>query len=296
MKGRPSTDTIPVHPFAWDGMAFDVPEAWNLSFYHFGRKQAELRMEDDDRVRLEMEWLQGRGVDAETAVTTYRARTSAFEEEAGRMEILDGLAAGWLGFLYDMPEGKSLVTLLRLGTDDGRAAFLRLHFRRNERDLRKAVVRQLTGSFRLHTQGRIPWRVYDMAVDVDSSFHLIQTAFNAGRKMLVFQRKLTRLYVWHFSLADLLLRKRRVGDWAAEFLNGFKSFRAVRFVTAPNGSVGTVRKWRHLAGHYDEIGRGCFRYAVGFKVLDACNAIVLWAYSFRTQRDLDTVGELVTAA
>lgn len=268
-----------------------------MSYYHFGRQTAEARMEDDEVVRLEMEWtVKPQALDAREVIERHQKGARTLEEQAEKTTSIAGLAPGWTGFLYNMSHARVLVTLMFLAPDRRRLTSIRMHFKKNERELRTRVVQLLSDSFQVHDGARVPWVVYDMSVEVDPSFHLINTAFNAGRKMLVFQKRLTRLYIWQFSLADMLLRKQSLPEWAAGFLNGFKSIRAVQFVPQADGTISTVRKLRHLLGHYDEIGRGCFKYHVGFKSLETCNAILLWVYSFRSQRDLESLGELAPAA
>jgi hypothetical protein len=290
-------DETVFHRFAWDRLSFNVPENWNLSYYLCDKKSSSIRMEDDDSVRMEMEWVRRKyDIESDELLGRYRKQARDLEAQADRCTAVESLPVGWTGFVYDMPEGRCLVALMFLGPDRRFFALQKLHFLKKERDLRKAVVARIVETFSLHTGASVPWAIYDMAFEMDSAFTLINTAFNAGRKMMVFQRKLTRLYVWQFSLADHLLKKQTLAEWAAGFLGTFKLIRAVRFVPQADGSVGTVRKRRHLFGHYDEMGRGCFRYKIGLRRLEAKNAILLWVYSFRSTRDLEYLTPLISAA
>ena len=45
------------HRFAWDGFSFQVPHDWNLSSYALRPKVSRIQMEDDEALRLEMEWI-----------------------------------------------------------------------------------------------------------------------------------------------------------------------------------------------------------------------------------------------
>jgi hypothetical protein len=73
--------------------------------------------------------------------------------------------------------------------------------------------------------------------------------------------------------------------WCADFLNGFRAIRGPRFAVESGQLVAKRTRWRPF-GHYEEIGRWCFRYALGCRHIASRNQIAFWVYNCRTREDL----------
>ena len=290
-----SSDERPMHRFAWDGFSFLIPLDWDLSFYHFDKRVSSIRMEDESAVRMEMDWTRPRGpVQMAKVRERYGNMAGAMEAVAEEARPLEDLPVGWSAFVYRMEDRRRLVTAFWLDHDGGFFCFFRLHFERGGSRAPARVVRALAASFERHEGGRIPWEVYDLSFELGRDFYLAGTALQAGRKLMRFQWRLRKLYLWQFSLAHILLRDKALGDWAAEFLNGTREFKGVRFVAEGEETVSTKKRYRYPFGHYDEIARRCFRYDVRVALLPDKDAVVLVVFNYRKPDDLKHLAGMMT--
>lgn len=270
-----------------------VPETWDLSQYRFDRKSASVRMDDEEAVRLDLEWMQPRGkLNESTIRERYREKAKPLDAVVKETRAVDALPGGWHGFLHTMPHNRCLVTAYWLAPRSRFFCFVKLHFEATGTGLPVRVLRHLASTFELSTGQAIPWEVYDVQLRLHRDFRLISTSFEAGRKLFVFRRRLRHLYIWQFSLADILLRERRPGEWAAEYLNHCKDLRGVQFTASDSNNVAAKRKRRYPIGHYDEIGRMCFRYHVDCVHNPQRNIVALCVYNYRKAEDLVYIRDL----
>ena len=276
------------HPFAWDGVSFDVPVSWELGEQSLRKGVSRVVLEDEARPRLEIEWITPRtDIDRETVRKRYDRQARKLIKVADHVDPIGSLATGWNAFLYQMPGNRSLVVAYVLPPKTGAPfCFLHLHFDANSQDSPQALVRSLASSFSCTPEGLAPWSVYDVRFVLDRRFRLVGTALHAGRKMLAFEWRLRRLFLWHVSLADLVLRDRTVEDWTAEFLNDTRLLPAFRFEAEEGGRIRCHRKRRYPVGQFEEIGRMCFRCAAGCRHLPERNQIVVWLYHHRKHDDM----------
>ncbi len=279
-------DARPVKLFAWDGMEFPIPADWDLSGFVERRRVASITLEDALAVRLEMDWTAVTGRNAVQRVQQHHARFSeGMHAVALSVEELSDCPAHWVVFLYTLPESTRLVTALHVGEQFPFFVFARFHaVNRSRRELVRDVREALTG-FRYQREGPIAWRAFDMAWQVPRRFRLAETSFLAGRKMMVFESKSRRLFLWRLSLADRLLRDQTPAAVAAAFLNRFKGLPGVRFKPDGEDRLVAGRSPWHPFGHYDEIGRGCFRYAATVNLDRAHNALMIVVFHYRTAAD-----------
>ncbi|MBN1669845.1 MAG: hypothetical protein JXR37_02355 [Kiritimatiellae bacterium] len=297
MRNPDRTSPDAYHRFAWDGLSFDVPAQWNLSSYTFGRRSNTVEMEDDVELRLQLEWVNLRGrLEIGKVQKRYAAQAKAVTEAAETVEPVGGLPEGWHAFAYSMRERRRLLTAFFLAPDASLFCFFVLHFGRSGRGQPARVILRLAGSFAARMVGEAPWSFYDVAFTLDRGFRLANTSLQSGRKLLVFHWRMRRLFLWFFSLADVLLKERDIQSWAVEFLNGFKLVRGPRFVPGEDGAiVANRRRFRYPFGHYEEIGRQCFRYHVQYVHDRSQNRVVLLLYHYRRGADLSML-PVVTAS
>jgi hypothetical protein len=277
--------------FSWDGLSFRVPQHWDMAGYERRRGGSLVRMGDETSGRLEMGWVRPRTpVDLE-AVERRAARASPGSDgAAAESEPIRGLPARWAGVQYAMPDGRALGVAFH-GSPDGRLfCGFRVHGSGETQDDPARIVRGIADSFRHYPSGLAPWEFYDVGFRLDAEYRLARTALQAGMKLLVFERRLRRLFVWHVSLADLILRRGPLGDWAAAFLNRFRGLRGPRFFVRPDGALASRRSMRYPLGHYEEIGRACFRYHADCRHLADRNQVALWVLHHRTDADVEHFG------
>lgn len=294
MAAQEQIEESTTHRFSWDGFSFDVPIEWNLSEYFFESRMNSVQMEDARGVRLELEWIRTRKkLDKERLHKTFAKSTEKFSKVAISSTALSDLPNGWAGSMFNMPENKQLLMVFWLSPDNRFFGLFRFHFEKIGKNKPRRLVNDILASFVLHTKGPVPWEVYDLSLSLSPDFRLVGTSLEAGRKLLIFQWRLRKLYLWQFSLADILLREKELNSWASDFLNAYKGIQGPIFTPGHNGAVLAGRKWNYPLGHYDEIGRLCYRYEVGCVRLPEKNSIILSVYNYRKSGDLAKLSESV---
>lgn len=282
---------FPTHRFSWDGFSFDTPEDWDLSQYFFGKHTSSVQMEDECAVRLELEWTRpSRKVSASTLQARFAKSSGELGKVALTTDAVDSLPPGWSAVLYTMPEKRIFIIAFWLSPDGGFFGFFKLHFEKSGRTKPLRILHAIAETFVLHDTPHVPWDLYDISLTLSRDFRLVRTSLQAGRKLLVFQWRLRKLFIWQFSLADLLLKDKTMAEWAAEFLNSFKELPGPVFEAGENDII-IGRKRRYPFGHYEDIGRLCLKYKVGCVRLPEKNAILLAVFNYRRQADLNKIKE-----
>lgn len=281
------------HRFAWDGFSFHVPRDWNLSDYSFHGKTASVRMEDDNAMRLEMEWIRPRKAVKDSVLRDRCARIGkSMAEEGAESSAIDGLPAGWTAVVYSMQDGKYLLTAYRLDPKSSFFCLFKLYFAAASRREPPRMIRKIASTFMLHEDGPVPWEFYDVSIRVARGFRLVNTSFLAGRKLMVFEWRLRRLYVWFFSLADTILKRKPMEEWCADYLNDFKGIQGPKFLPGRNGAIFTRFSFRYPLGHFEEIFRWCFRYHAQSRHVPERNHVVLCVFNYRNHRDLAMIADM----
>jgi hypothetical protein len=295
MRSVQCSDDLLTHRFAWGGISFCVPEAWELSAFKSAGASTHIEMEDACGPRMEAEWMRLPGKFNAAAIQARCVKAaSRLAQKAKASRELRDLPSGWSATVYSFADGRSLVAAVDIVPASKMFFTFLLYFdptpkkrsQRNKHDNPQTVLQILTDSLKVHSEPIIPWECYDLKFKLNAGFALIETTFLSGRKSMVFQWRQRRLYVWLFSLADLALKGRPLNAFAAEFLKGIKGLRGPRFIAKPDGSVEAKRRALFPLGHSDQIGRLCFRYKVGFTQLKDRNQIFLWVFHYRKNDDL----------
>ena len=282
MSPAKTEQTSPTHLFAWDGLAWRVPDNWDLSRYSFGKRVGHAEMEDDYSVRLEAEWTRSdKKLDIHKIQERYSRKSRKLTKAALKTRQIENLPSGWKAFLYTMPDGKSLLNAFVLAGESKTFCVFRIHFGPEDHEHPTKILKIITDSFRLHETGLIPWSAYDFSLKLPPDFRLFSTSLQAGRKLLTFHWRMHRLHIWHFSLAHILLKNQPIEKWATAFLNSFKEIKGPIFAVGPNGRIRAERRGRYRLGHFDEIGRWCFQYEVGCVYIKETDQITLWVYNYR---------------
>ncbi len=278
------------HRFAWDGISFEVPFDWNLSGYSFNENSSSVQMEDDNALRLDMEWIRpGKPVDQSELQKRCSKVAEELEDAGAETSAIGALSEGWTATMYSMPDGRHLLTAYRLVPDSTFFCILKLHFPAASRREPPRMARIIASSFRIHKEGPVPWEFYDVSFEMNREFRLVNTSFQAGRKMLAFEWRLRRFFIWFFSLADSILKQKPLEEWCAEFTNGFKGIRGPTFVAAGKGEIQSRFTYRYPFGHVEELVRGCLRYHARCLHIPEKNHIVLYVFNYRKQSDLDMI-------
>lgn len=288
ITNEPSASSAKTQLFAWDGFSFEVPADWNLSSYKVESKISSISMQDDSSLRLEMEWLRARKpIDGISVKHRYTKQAEPLTRADAQVTLIEELPPGWSAYLYSMPEGGHLLTAFWLTPDAHFFCFIKLHYPAASRREPVRMIRQIASEFRINNQPAAPWAVYDISFRLNRDFQLINTSFQAGRKLMVFEWRLRRLFLWFFSLADLALRTKSLNIWCADYLNAFKGIQGVHFEPAPDGGI-TARKSKYYPlGHIESIVRGCLRYRAFCRHIAEKNQIALCFLHYRKPSDLE---------
>lgn len=267
-------------------MRFPIPADWDLSGYSVRRRIASLKLEDATAVRMELDWTPAAGKREAELVRKQHARfAESLHASALSVETVTGVPDHWVLFLYTMPQSARLVTALHVGDRFPLFVFGRFHgANTSRRDILRNARKAITG-FDYEREGPVAWRVFDLSWRVPSRFQLEETSFLAGRKMMVFEHRMRRLYIWRLSLADRLLRERTPAAVAADFLKRFNGLPGVRFQPYDVDRLTPRRNPWHPLGHYDEIGRMCFRYDARVELNPADNTLSIAVFQHRRADD-----------
>lgn len=278
----------PSRRFAWDGMSFDVPAGWNLSFQRIHRGVTKLEMEDDTSVRLSAEWLRPlREVDYAGLLRRFEKSSKELRARARDVHPVEGAPAGWSAFVYTMPDDRRLVIAFYLGPRHSVFCFFQLHLDAGPRGEALSIAHRLMASLRLYDgEPVIPWKPYDVEFTVPAPLALQEARLHAGRQGFVFGWRGRRLLVWVFSLADMIVRENPdLAKWTVAFLLASGDVKGP-IISARDGRVDVRRKRFPPHYHFHEVGRWCFRYRVGLRHEKDANVIVLTVLNYRFESDL----------
>ena len=278
----------PPRRFAWDGVSFLLPDNWDLADYGFEKNQTFITIEDEWHKRLEGQWIRHKSrIDYEKVRRRFEKSSRKLTKAARESTEIRSLPTGWSAFLYEIEDDR-LVLAFFLSPDDRAFFFFHLYFDSRDTDDPREILRLIAESMTLHEEAMTPWSLYDVRVEVPQRFRLVKTTLETGRKLLLFQWRGRKLYLWTFSLADVVLKDNVLEQWAAGFLSAYKEIRGVRFIPGTDGFVNVIRnRTRYPFGHFDEIGRFCFQYEIRCFHDKEANNICLSLYNYRKQTDLD---------
>ena len=275
------------HRFAWDGVSFDVPLDWDLAYQETRLGITRIRLEDPVAVRLSGEWMRPEGpLDLGRIMTRFQDNSKRLRAVAKDSETLTGVTPGWSAVVYRFPDSRRLGLAFYLAPKSALFAFYQFHLDPGPPAEAISLVRRFMASFDTFISGPVPWACYDIAFTMPAGFTLSSATFNPGLKRFTFGRSLRRLYTWHVSLADLVLKKDKSPLlWAVKMLNKgdpvqgpvFKVLNDALVPTRPN-----LMPWCHFM----ELVRGCLKYKAGVRHEKDNNRLVLACYQYRFESDL----------
>lgn len=288
---------------AWNGLSFGVPANWELATYQFlRRKVTRIELEDEYTVRLEVEWVRGRkAFDLKSIMKRYEAAAKPLTLKSDDQHAVTGLPGGWHATRFVYREtgpadgggdlqviGHELVTAFYLCPRSSLFCFFILHFMPGDKEDPVTVIRQLAATFQDHGDGpRTPWQLFDLAYTLPGGFTLEQAVFDIGAKLMVYQWRRRRYYLWHFSCPDVFLKDGTTpAEWACGYLNGSRLFKAAVFYPDGQGGIAWRRRRPFFLGHREEIARLCFRYQVECRLLESGNQLVVSVFHYRHREDL----------
>jgi len=221
----------------WQGIQFPILNDWHLARVQGERKKGYLRVDDDERVRLELRWEKPRQRRGDFA--------SVADQMLGQLEKFSRKKRASFtlrrGVRVATPEGKefecfetkgdvvSCGCLMRCKTC-GRTLLGRVLGRPKE-DL-KTIAKKIFETLTDHPgeDGLDHWDVYELQFAVPPSYVLQRTKMRTGALEMHFNEKKTELDIRRFGLAGILLRERTLKNF---FINNcFKELRPFSYQSA----------------------------------------------------------------
>ena len=275
--------------FAWNGIAFLTPASWELALTELSKGLNRVVLEDDYAPRLELDWLEPKeALSAETVQERCQKQARKLTEAAQRVTAIPDLPPEWTAHEYRMADGRVLVVGYRVpALPQEPFPFFQLHFDAQSKDIPSLCFRQIAHSFSWFSEGLAPWSFYDVFFWAPRELRLVATSLQAGRKTLIFEWRLRRLFLTFISLADMALREKTLAEFTADFLNGTKLFPVPVWRPDVDSNIAYSRKKRYAIGQFEEIGRMCFRYHAECQLLSEKNQIAIQMAQYRKQADLE---------
>ena len=283
--------------FAWNGIAFLTPASWELALTELSKGLNRIVLEDEYAPRLELDWLEPKEVlSAEKVQERCQKQARKLTEAALKVTAIDGLPSEWTAHEYRMADGCVLVVGYRVtNAPQEPFPFFQLHFDAQSKEIPALCFRQLAHSFCWFPEGQAPWAFYDVFFWAPRELRLTATSLQAGRKTLIFEWRLRRLFLSFISLADMALREKTLAEFTADFLNATKLFPVPVWRAEGYSNISYSRKKRYFIGQFEEIGRMCFRYCASCQLLTARNQIVIRMAQYRKQADFERLAITVIA-
>lgn len=280
--------------FAWDGISFTVPSAWHPAVFKHTRRFTRLAFDDDFTNRMNIEWVRPRREkDITVSQKRYDTTARAYNEDAQKTDILEGLPDEWIGTVYTMPEEIRMATAFYLSQEEDLFAHIIIYFGKHDtHESPVRVLRTVAGSFSVTVDGPVSWKLYDIDLQVPAGFTLIHTDIQTGRKLLGFQWNMRRLYVWYIGLADIALKKNPAEIWTRDLLNTSRLIRGPVFYVDEDGSIAFRRPWYQRWGRFDEMARNCRQYSVSYIHDTEGNRLIVYVYNYRDAHDLEKLQTL----
>jgi len=208
--------------FAWQGISLTVPPSWNLVFTQGDARAGNVRLADENVLRLEMRWQAG-GADASPGamVDSYVAalRKRASKEAADLVVQRDlRLAAPPDADVecYRWTADRQALAMLRRCKRCGRVVHVHLLGRPDEQ--LKGLARTVFASLRDHSDdGTLLWKFLDVEFRTPARLSLSDRSLQSGCVRMGFSRGLTKIEFVRVSLAEVLLARASLADWFRGF-------------------------------------------------------------------------------
>ena len=278
------------HTFAWDGFSFRIPADWNLAAYYFGKHESRIEMQDDFALRLQFDWTRPlRKLNEIRAMEQYEKACSKIEKSALSIEQLQTLNC-WHASFVSLPDKKSFVIGIYIKPESNFFALVRIFFEKTGKTQPLEIFHRMADSFVLYDGDIIPWEPYDLRWELNRQFTLAITSLKAGNKFFQFHWRRRRLMLWQISMADWILKNKKICEWAVEFLSKNRTVEGVKFVCDNDNIVCVRRKYRFPLGHFEDIARLCYKYRAFATHNSGSNSILVGVYHYRYEKDITQVG------
>ena len=221
----------------WQGIEFPVPDGWHLARVQGERRKGYLRVDDDERVRMELRWEKPRRRPADfgDVADQMLARLEKFSRKKKSLFTVkrDVRVASPAGKEFECFETRGDVAsygcLMRC-TVCGRTILGRVMGRPKE-DL-KPIAKRVFEALTDHPgeDGLDHWNVYDLKFALPPTYVLQRTRLRTGALEMRFNEKKTELDIRRIGLAAVLLKERTLKSFVINAL--YKELRGYDYQSA----------------------------------------------------------------
>lgn len=213
--------------FGWQGITLQVPADWNLGRVDGDHKSGYARLDDDQIVRAEVEWREGkkRQLSIEQLVDRYVEGLEKKAKKTGMPFAVTRRARflkdkRWLEDceyeLFIWEADYRTYNLARACPLCGRIVLLRVLTRLQEKA--EDLVASVFASLQDHPhEGQVTWSVYGLHFQLPEAFKLSGQQLKSGHLQLDFSRDRQVCRVHRLSLAHLLLQHTTLAEWYQSF-------------------------------------------------------------------------------
>lgn len=231
-------------PFRWHGIGLEIPEEWNPGKIVGDPKSGNVRLDDAETIRIELEWKVAEGdASIEQIVDRYiegLAKTAQKEKKSLNVERdpsaldLSGLPFESLTY-FSWRSGLDVHTLACYSDLSDRLLFVRIMVKPDEdgSELIERVFRSLTDTA---VEAAQDWSLFGLQVTSPAGYQLEEYDLKSGHIRLQFASGKSILQVDRLSLAKALLRETTLGDWFTGFFA--KDLRYVNYDVTSPGALG----------------------------------------------------------
>ncbi len=224
-------------PFAWQGIGLSIPSAWNPGKISGEANSGEVRLDDSQIARLEIEWKDARGDDRvaqivdryiEGLAKNAKKQKSRLRVERSPKAIDLDLPAMQNTQYFSWESRYTVHTLATYSPVSDRLIFIRIMGRTDE-NLNSILPRVLNTLQDTSPDGPFTWALYDLICQSPPGYELENFELKSGHIGLRFKKESTLLNIDRLSLARTILNGRALDDWYMEFFT--KSLRHIQVET-----------------------------------------------------------------
>lgn len=212
-------------PFRWHGIGIDIPEEWNPGKIVGDPDSGNVRLDDAEIIRIELEWKAAGGdTRVDQIVDRYvegLAKTAQKEKRSLSVERgddrIDLSAVPFEGATYfSWRSAFDVHTLACHSPASGRLIFIRIMAKPDEdgTELVQRVFDSLTDTPDGEAQA---WSLFGLQATSPAGYRLDEYDLKSGHIRLQFSHDKTILQVDRLSLANALLRETSMADWFTGF-------------------------------------------------------------------------------
>ena len=231
-------------PFRWHGIGLDIPEEWNPGKIVGDPKSGNVRLDDAEMIRIELEWKSADGdarvdqiVDRYVEGLAKQAQKDKRPLDLQRgSENLDLSGLPFDGATYFSWRSSFDVHTLACYSDlSDRLLFVRVMSKPDE-DATELLQRVFQSLEDTATEANHRWSLFGLWFTSPAGYTLEEYELKSGHIRLQFTSGKSILQIDRLSLANALLRDTNLGDWFTAFFA--KDIRYINYEVEPSQDIG----------------------------------------------------------